>query len=90
MASALFTKEASTFLDVRDTQGDLTSRLATSVTLAVKRATKSVPIVFYAGTDPVAVGLVVSFRKPEGRLTGIHGQFSDDPSLWSPQPEPLC
>jgi hypothetical protein len=36
------------------------------------------------------VGLVVSFRKPEGRLTGIHGQFSDDPSLWSPQPEPLC
>jgi putative ABC transport system substrate-binding protein len=79
-------------LDVRDTQGDLTSveaaaqsleakkvdvilSLATSVTLAVKRATKSVPIVFYAGTDPVAVGLVVSFRKPEGRLTGIHGQF---------------
>jgi putative tryptophan/tyrosine transport system substrate-binding protein len=56
---------------------DVILSLATSVTLAVKRATKSVPIVFYAGTDPVAVGLVVSFRKPEGRLTGIHGQFSD-------------
>ena len=32
---------------------------------------------FYAGTDPVAVGLVESFRKPGGRLTGIHGQFTD-------------
>ena len=32
---------------------------------------------FYAGADPVAVGLVESFRKPGGRLTGIHGQFSD-------------
>ena len=29
---------------------------------------------FYAGTDPVSVGLVESFRKPGGRLTGIHGQ----------------
>ena len=51
--------------------------LATSVTLAAKRATKSVPIVFYAGTDPVAVGLVESFRKPGGRLTGIYGFFTD-------------
>lgn len=56
---------------------DLIYALATSTTLAVKRATKSVPIVFYAGTDPVAVGLVASFRKPGGRFTGVHGQFSD-------------
>jgi putative ABC transport system substrate-binding protein len=56
---------------------DLIYALATSVTLAAKRATKSVPIVFYAGTDPVAVGLVESFRKPGGRLTGIHSRFTD-------------
>jgi putative ABC transport system substrate-binding protein len=56
---------------------DLIYSLATSVTLAVKRATKRVPIVFYAGTDPVSVGLVESFPKPGGRLTGIHGQFTD-------------
>ncbi len=56
---------------------DLIYALATSVTLAAKRATKSVPIVFYVGTDPVAVGLVESFRKPGGRLTGIHGWFTD-------------
>ena len=55
---------------------DLIVAMTTSVTLATKRATKSVPIVFYAGTDPVSVGLVESFRKPGGRLTGIHGQFT--------------
>ncbi|HYL79914.1 MAG TPA: ABC transporter substrate binding protein, partial [Candidatus Acidoferrum sp.] len=44
--------------------------IATSVTLAVKRATEQVPIVFIAGTDPVAFGLVESIAKPGGRLTG--------------------
>ena len=56
---------------------DLIYAIATSVTVAVKRATNHVPIVFYAGTDPVAVGLVQSFPKPGGRLTGIHGQLTD-------------
>jgi putative ABC transport system substrate-binding protein len=56
---------------------DMIYTLATSVTLATKRATKSVPIVFYAGTDPVAVGLVESIRKPGGRLTGIYSRFTD-------------
>ena len=56
---------------------DLIYSLATPVTLTVKRATTRVPIVFYAGTDPVTVGLVESFRKPGGRLTGIHGHFTD-------------
>jgi putative tryptophan/tyrosine transport system substrate-binding protein len=47
------------------------------VTLAARRATSRVPIVFYAGTDPVAAGLVESFRRPGGRLTGIHRQSTD-------------
>jgi putative ABC transport system substrate-binding protein len=51
--------------------------VATSVTLGVKRATTRVPIVFYAGTDPVAVGLVESMRKPGGRLTGIYSRNTD-------------
>ena len=55
---------------------DLIYAVASSVTLAAKRATKSVPIVFYAGTDPVSTGLVDSFRKPGGRFTGIHSQFT--------------
>jgi putative tryptophan/tyrosine transport system substrate-binding protein len=56
---------------------DLIYALSTSVTLAAKRATKSGPIVFYVGTDPVAVGLVESFRRPGGRLTGVYGRFTD-------------
>ena len=56
---------------------DLIYAIATSVTLAAKRATTHVPIVFYAGTDPITVGLVQSFRRPGGRLTGIHGQLTD-------------
>jgi putative ABC transport system substrate-binding protein len=56
---------------------DVIYAISTSVALATKRATKSVPIVFYAGTNPVSVGLVESFAKPGGRLTGIHGQLTD-------------
>ena len=51
---------------------DLIYSLSTSITLAVKRATARVPIVFYAGTDPVVVGLVKSYARPGGRLTGVH------------------
>jgi putative ABC transport system substrate-binding protein len=58
-------------------EADLIVAMTTSVTLAAKRATKRVPIVFYAGTDPVAAGLVESFRRPGGRLTGIHRQSTD-------------
>jgi len=49
----------------------------TSVTLAAKRATAQTPIVFFAGTDPVSAGLVESFAKPGGRLTGVHGLTTD-------------
>jgi putative ABC transport system substrate-binding protein len=46
--------------------------VSTSVTTLVKRATAEVPIVFAVGADPVVAGLVESFAKPGGRLTGIH------------------
>ncbi len=58
-------------------EGDVTYAGAQSVRLGPKRGKRTVPIVFYAGADPVSVGLVQSFRKPGGRLTGIHGQFTD-------------
>jgi putative ABC transport system substrate-binding protein len=51
---------------------DLLYAVATSVTIAVRRATTDVPIVFCAGADPVVVGLVDSFAKPGGRLTGVY------------------
>jgi ABC-type uncharacterized transport system substrate-binding protein len=49
----------------------------TSVTLATKRATADIPIVFCAGADPVEVGLVASFAKPGGRLTGVFYRDTD-------------
>jgi putative ABC transport system substrate-binding protein len=56
---------------------DLLYTVPTSVTLAAKRATVDVPIVFCAGTDPVGLGLVESLAKPGGRLTGIHFLSTD-------------
>jgi putative ABC transport system substrate-binding protein len=55
---------------------DLIFTMAMSVTTAVKRATTEVPIVFAVGSDPVVAGLVESFARPGGRLTGVHYQAS--------------
>jgi putative ABC transport system substrate-binding protein len=56
---------------------DLIYSLATSVTKAVKQVTTDTPIIFYAGNDPVSLGLVESFAHPGGRLTGIHFRVGD-------------
>jgi putative ABC transport system substrate-binding protein len=45
---------------------------ATSVTIPAKRATVDIPIVFCVGADPVVLGLVESFAKSGGRLTGVY------------------
>ena len=56
---------------------DLIYTTSTNSTIAARRATTEIPIVFCAGTDPVVVGLVDSFAKPGGRLTGVYHPSTD-------------
>jgi putative ABC transport system substrate-binding protein len=51
--------------------------LASSVVTAANKTTTEVPIVFNVGSDPVTGGLVESFAKPGGRLTGVHFLVKD-------------
>jgi putative ABC transport system substrate-binding protein len=56
---------------------DLIYATSTNSTVAARRATAEIPIVFCAGTDPVVVGLVDSFANPGGRLTGVYNRSTD-------------
>jgi putative ABC transport system substrate-binding protein len=49
-------------------------------TLAVQRETRTIPIVFAVGTDPVAIGIVARLDRPSGNITGF---ATNEPTLGS-------
>jgi len=50
---------------------DVIVAVATPGAMAAKRATTTIPIVMLAVTDPVAIGLVSSYARPGGNITGL-------------------
>jgi len=63
--------------DLEREKVNLIYSIGATATFTVKQSTTEIPIVFGVGSDPVAAGLVESFAKPGGRLTGVH-QLSRD------------
>src|SRR5438046_1913754 len=58
-------------------QVDVIVTLAPPATLAAKRATQTIPIVFVAMGDPLASGVVASLARPGGNLTGTTRMISE-------------
>ena len=56
---------------------DVIVTAGTTATMAVKKATSTIPIVFASAGDPVRTGLVASLARPGGNVTGLSNLSTD-------------
>jgi putative tryptophan/tyrosine transport system substrate-binding protein len=56
---------------------DVIVTAGTDATIAVKKITSEIPIVFAAAGDPVGTGLVASLAHPGGNVTGLSNEQAD-------------
>jgi putative ABC transport system substrate-binding protein len=54
-----------------DLQPDIILTNGTAATAALQRETRTIPIVFVSGGDPVATGIVPRLNQPSGNITGF-------------------
>ena len=64
-------------MELAQTKNDVIVTHSTMTTLAAKRASSTIPIVFASLTDPVVSGVVKSLARPEGNITGLSMMFFD-------------
>ena len=56
---------------------DVIVTAGTDATIALKKATSEIPIVFAAVGDPVGTGLIASLAHPSGNVTGLSNEQAD-------------
>jgi putative ABC transport system substrate-binding protein len=56
---------------------DVIVTAVTQASLAAKHATRTIPIVFAAVSDPLGIGLVTNLARPEANVTGTSAMSSD-------------
>jgi putative ABC transport system substrate-binding protein len=61
---------------------DLIVSIATPASQAAVNATREIPVVFSAVTDPVSAGLVSSLEKPGGNVTGVSDMVPVDRQMY--------
>lgn len=56
---------------------DMVVTTCTPTTNAMRKATQTTALVMAAASDPVGQGLIASYRRPGGNITGVASQFED-------------